>query len=150
VIAMQKVQLPWTTRLIGAMLAVGVTVAHIGDQGGITAFSGDPDWIGWGYRLIEVGGLLTAAVLLVAGGIKLVWVPAALLGVAPFISYILTRTTGLPGDRADVGNWDDWNGTMALIVEASLFVLAVSVLITTARAARTTTPATTREPQLVG
>jgi hypothetical protein len=130
----QKVQLPWTTRLIGAMLALGVTVAHVGDQGGVTAFNDDPDWLGWGYRLIEVGGLATALVLLVAGGIRLAWAPAALLGFVPFVSYLLTRTTGLPGHHDDVGNWSDWSGTMALLVEASLFVLAAAILTSRIRA----------------
>jgi hypothetical protein len=132
---MERVQTPWTTRLIGALLALGITVAHVGDQGGITAFNDDPDWLGWGYRLIEVGGLATAAVLLLIGGIRLAWAPAAVLGLVPFISYILTRTTGLPGHHDDVGNWSDWSGTMALLIEASLFVLAVSVLL-----ARRSTP----------
>jgi hypothetical protein len=135
-----KVRLPWTTRLVGALLALGVTVAHVGDQGGVTAFNDDPDWLGWGYRLIEVGGLATAAVLLVAGAIRLAWAPAALLGLVPFVSYILTRTTGLPGHHDDVGNWADWSGTMALLVEASLFILAVSVLART-RTAGTATAA---------
>ena len=133
---MEKVHLPWTTRFIGALLALGVTVAHVEDQGGITAFNNDPDWLGWGYRLIEVGGLAAAAVLLVAGGIRLAWAPAALLGIAPFVGYILTRTTGLPGHHDDVGNWSQWSGTMSLLVEASLFVLAVSILLPAVRTSR--------------
>ena len=132
----QKVQLPLSTRLIGALLALGVTVAHVGDQGGVTGFNDDPDWLGWGYRLIEVGGLATAAVLLLAGGIRLAWAPAALLGFAPFVGYLLTRTTGLPGHHDDVGNWSDWSGTMALLTEASLVILAVGILVARTRPAQ--------------
>ena len=46
-------------RIVGALLALGVAAAHVADQGGVTAFT-SPGWIGWGYRLIEVGGVLTA------------------------------------------------------------------------------------------
>jgi hypothetical protein len=44
-------------RLAGALLALAVAAVHVADQGGVTAFN-SPDWIGWGYRLIEVGGVL--------------------------------------------------------------------------------------------
>jgi hypothetical protein len=46
-------------RLVGALLALAVAAVHVADQGGVTAFN-SPDWIGWGYRMIEVGGVLTA------------------------------------------------------------------------------------------
>lgn len=128
---MTRVQLSETsvsTRVVGALLALGIVVVHIGDQGGITNFA-DPDWLGWAYRLIEVGGLLTAIVLLAVGGWWLAWAPALLLGAGPFVGYLATRTIGLPNDAGDVGNWDDWGGTMSLLVEAALIVLAVGVLV---------------------
>ena len=46
-------------RIAGVLLALAVAAAHVADKGGVTAFT-SPDWIGWGYRLIEVGGVLTA------------------------------------------------------------------------------------------
>jgi hypothetical protein len=49
-------------RLVGALLALAVAAVHVADQGGVTALN-SPDWIGWGYRLIEVGGVLTALAL---------------------------------------------------------------------------------------
>ena len=51
-------------RLVGALLALAVAAVHVADQGGVTAFN-SPDWIGWSYRLIEVGGVLAALALLV-------------------------------------------------------------------------------------
>lgn len=39
----------------GALLALAVATVHVADQGGITALA-PPSWIGWGYRVIEVGG----------------------------------------------------------------------------------------------
>ena len=50
-------------RLAGAPLALAVAAVHVADQGGITALA-SPHWIGWGYPLIEAGGVLTALTLL--------------------------------------------------------------------------------------
>jgi hypothetical protein len=71
-------------RLVGALLAVAVAAVHVADQGGVTALN-SPDWIGWGYRLIEVGGILTALALLVPrparlGPAWLGWAASVLLG----------------------------------------------------------------------
>ena len=52
-----------TIRMAGALLALAVAAVHVADQGSVTAFT-SPDWIGWSYRLIEVGGVLTALALL--------------------------------------------------------------------------------------
>jgi hypothetical protein len=120
-------------RIAGAMLAVAVAAVHIADQGGVTALN-SPDWIGWSYRLIEVGGALTALVLLLPRPVRpgpawTGWAAGVLLGAGPFVAYILTRTVGLPGDTGDVGNWGDWVGTVSLFVEAALVVLGVSMLL---------------------
>ena len=117
----------------GALMAVAVAAVHVADQGGITVMA-DPAWIGWGYRLIEVGGVLTALILLLPrqawpGPGWLGWAAGALLGVAPLLGYIATRTVGLPGDQADIGNWGDWLGTVSLLVEAALVMLSVSMLL---------------------
>jgi hypothetical protein len=119
-------------RAVGAMLALAVAAVHVADQGGITAFT-SPDWIGWGYRLIEAGGVLTALTLLVPrralpGPAGAGWAAGVLLGTGPFIAYILSRTVGVPGDPGDVGNWGYWVGTVSLLVEAALVALSVSML----------------------
>ena len=138
-------------RFAGALLAVAVAAAHVADQGGVTAMA-SPAWIGWGYRLVEAGGILTALVLLLPspsrpgpvglGPVRLGpawlgpaspgWAAAVLLGAGPFAGYVASRTVGLPGDPGDVGNWGDWVGTVSLLVEAALVMLGASML----RAAR--------------
>jgi hypothetical protein len=123
----------FAVRFAGALLAVAVAVVHVADQGGVTALA-DPAWIGWGYRLIEVGGVLTALILLLPrpnwlGPSWLGWAAGALLGTAPFLGYVATRTVGVPGDAGDVGNWGYWLGTVSLLVEAALVVLSVSMLL---------------------
>jgi hypothetical protein len=93
-----------------------------------------PGWIGWGYRLIEVGGVLTALALLLPrpawlGPAGLGWAAGVLLGAGPFAAYIASRTVGVPGDPGDVGNWGYWVGTVSLLVEAALVLLSVSTLL---------------------
>jgi hypothetical protein len=124
--------LDFGVRAVGAMLALAVATVHVADQGGIMALAA-PHWIGWGYRAIEIGGVLTALVLLVPqrflpGPAWLRWAAALLLGVGPFIGYLASRTIGLPGDASDVGNWDYWVGTVSLLIEAALIMLSISMV----------------------
>jgi hypothetical protein len=119
-------------RVAGALLALAVSAVHVADQGGVTALN-SPAWMGWGYRLIEVGGVLTALALLLPrpawlGPAWLRWAAAVLLGAGPFLGYVASRTVGLPGDPGDVGNWGYWVGTVALAIEAALVVLSTSML----------------------
>jgi hypothetical protein len=142
----------FAVRFVGALLAVAIAAVHVADQGGITAMA-SPAWIGWGYRLIEAGGILTAMVLLLPGAgrpgparpgqvraagrrpgpawlgpASLGWAAGVLLGAGPFLGYIASRTVGVPGDPGDVGNWGYWVGTVSLLVEAALVMLSVSML----------------------
>ena len=122
-----------TIRLVSALLALAVAGIHVADQGGITAFNSPPDWLGWAYRIIEVAGVLTALMLLLPRSGWLGWAAGALLGIGPFLSYLTSRSIGLPGDHADVGNWGYWVGTESLIVEAALVTLCATMLLPTAR-----------------
>jgi hypothetical protein len=130
-----------SVRVIGAMLALAVAAVHVADQGGVTALN-SPHWIGWGYRLIEVGGAATALVLLLPRPARLTattgWAAGVLLGIGPFAAYILSRTVGVPGDPGDVGNWGYWVGTVSMFVEAALVVLSVSMLLALRQEARRT------------
>jgi hypothetical protein len=110
-----------------------VTAVHVADQGGVTALA-SPHWIGWGYRLIEVGGILTALVLLLSPLVPVSlawagWAAGALLGAGPFAAYLTSRSVGVPGDHGDVGNWGYWVGTVSLFIEAALAVLSVRMLL---------------------
>jgi hypothetical protein len=118
---------PFATRLVGAALALAVTTVHVADQGGITNFAA-PNWLGWAYRLIEVGGLLVALTLLVAALARLAWAAGVLLGLGPLVGYVASRTVGVPSDPGDVGNWSDWVGTLSLVIEAGIVVLGLGML----------------------
>lgn len=115
-------------RLVSALLALAVAGVHVADQGGITAFT-SPDWMGWAYRMIEVGGVLTALLLLLPWSAWLGWAAGVLLGIGPFLGYLASRSVGVPGDHADIGNWGYWLGTDSLIVEAALVILSVGMLV---------------------
>ena len=138
----------FAVRFTGALLAVAVAAVHVADQGGITAMA-SPAWIGWGYRLVEIGGIVTALILLLPvpsrpgpvrigpirlgparlGPADLGWAAGILLGAGPFIGYIASRSVGVPGDSGDVGNWGYWVGTVSLLVEAALILLSVGMLL---------------------
>jgi hypothetical protein len=133
----------FAVRLVGALLAVAVATVHVADQGGITAMA-SPAWVGWGYRLVEAGGLLVALLLLLPGTAwlraiqadRIAWAGAVLLGAGPFTGYIASRTVGIPGDPYDVGNWGYWVGTVSLLVEAALLMLGLIMLLALRAAAR--------------
>ena len=55
----------WPAVVTSALLSITVSVIHVLDQGGITKWAGPPWWLGWGYRAIEAGGVLSALALLV-------------------------------------------------------------------------------------
>jgi hypothetical protein len=115
-------------RLTGALLALAVAAVHVADQGAVTMLA-SPHWLGWGFRLIEAGGVLTAAALLLPWSAWLGWAAGLLLGLGPLTGYITTRSVALPGDRGDVGNWGYWVGTESLAVEAALIMLSVAMLL---------------------
>ncbi len=117
-----------SVRLVGALLALAVATVHIADQGTITALT-SPHWIGWGYRFIEVGGVLTAFAVLLSRPAWMGWAAGVLLGIGPFVGYIASRSVGVPGDPGDVGNWGYWVGTVSLFIEAALVVLSATMLL---------------------
>lgn len=119
-------------RLVSALLALAVAAVHVADQGGLTALN-SPAWLGWSFRVIEAGGVLTAVVLLLPWSAWLGWAAGLLLGTGPFLGYVTSRSIGLPGDHADVGNWGYWVGTLSLIVEAALVILCVGMLLPVAQ-----------------
>jgi hypothetical protein len=116
-----------TVRFVAGLLAVAVAVAHVADQGGVTALAA-PQWLGWSYRVIEVGGVVTALGLAWRRSILVSSWAGLVVGTGPFLGYIASRTIGVPGDPADVGNWSDWVGTVALLVEAGLATVSVALL----------------------
>jgi hypothetical protein len=146
----------WNVVLPAALLCATVTAIHVLDQGSITAYAGKPWWLGWGYRAVEAGGVLTALLLLTRLLPRLAWSAALLVGLGPFVMYLLTRGVGLPGDPDDKGAWGDKLGTVSLMVEAALILAAVMTIVRlishapSRRAIRPAIESHTRERELVG
>ena len=126
----------WPAVLTTAMLSITVSVIHVLDQGGITKYAGSPWWLGWGYRAVEVGGVLTALALVAHRRWMSTWLAAFLVGLGPSTVFLLTRLVGLPGDPGDLGNWGDPLGTASLFVEGTLMLTAGTTLIRFRRADR--------------
>ena len=96
-------------------------------------------WLKYGFYMVEISSTISAA--LIIRGKTLGWLLGLASSVGPMSGYILSRTTGLPGDSADVGNWGYLLGTVSLIVEGSFVVLAVICLMRIGRAWQPTSDA---------
>lgn len=115
----------------GAVLCLAVTYIHLADQGGYSPsewFPGhtDPTYVRIGYYVLEAAGVLAAVLLFTRA--RLGWLLAVGVALGPLVGYLLTRTTGLPDATDDIGNWGDTLGTVSLVVEAALLLLAVTGL----------------------
>ena len=88
----------------------------------------ETSYIGWMYIGLVLASLALAAALVFTKHHRLAWTAASGLAAATFIGYCLSRTTGLPHANYDIGNWGEPLGIVSLIVEASVVVMAVSLL----------------------
>ncbi|HEU5426607.1 MAG TPA: hypothetical protein VFU74_07035 [Actinocrinis sp.] len=117
-------------RATAALLCLGVSVVHVIDQGGVPG-SKDPAYVGAGYYVLEIAGVI-AALLLIQSGSVLGWLLSLGVAAGPIAGYILSRGPGLPDYHDDRGNWNEPLGVVSLIVEGFLLLLAV-IPIRTAR-----------------
>jgi hypothetical protein len=81
------------------------------------------------YVIRVVAALLALGALLLPRPAWPGWAAGVLLGAAPLLGYLASRTIGVPGDSGDVGNWGDWVGTVSLFLEAGLLVLSIGMLL---------------------
>ncbi len=118
-------QTPLPVLVLGAGLALAIAVIHLQDQGGLLGDQ-SPMWLKYGYYLIEISSTISAA-LIIRGKVIGWWLGLA-SSVGPMTGYILSRTVGVPGDPGDIGNWGYLLGTVSLIVEGTLAVVALICL----------------------
>jgi hypothetical protein len=113
-----------------AALCLAVSWIHVQDQGG---FPGDkePGYVGAGYYLLEVAGVVGAALLLAGGprGRRGPWLLAAAVALGPLVGYVLSRGPGLPDYGDDRGNWSEPLGLVSIAVEVALLATAAAVLL---------------------
>jgi hypothetical protein len=111
-------------RLLGVLGIAAIAVIHILDAVG--TFS-DSRYIFWLYMAIVIGAV-PISLLLLHWASPLAWTAVAALAAGPLLGYVLTRTVGLPGDTADVGNWLDTLGLASLFAESGVLGLAITRL----------------------
>ncbi len=114
-------QTPFPLLVLGAGLALAIAVIHLQDQGGLLG-NQSPLWLKYGYYLVEISSTISAA--LIIRGKTFGWLLGLASSIGPMTGYILSRSVGVPGDQGDVGNWGYLLGTVSLIVEGSLILLA--------------------------
>jgi hypothetical protein len=107
-------------RGLGIVGLAGIALVHVIDAPGQFA---DVPYLGWMYVGLIASSLGLAAVLLRRSDPR-AWTAAGALALSVIAGYALSRTTGLPGDSGDVGNWAEPLGIASLFVEGC--VVAVS------------------------
>jgi hypothetical protein len=113
--------------VLGLLGCLGVAAIHVIDQGGVPG-SKTPDYVQVLYYLLEVAGVVAAAVLLTRYA-RLGWFLSLGVAVGPILGYVLSRGPGLPNYSDDIGNWGEPLGIISLFVEGTLLVLAATALL---------------------
>ncbi|MCU1659344.1 MAG: hypothetical protein JWO57_4000 [Pseudonocardiales bacterium] len=108
------------TRGAAAIALTAVAVIHIVDLP--STLQATPV-IGSGYFVLVVAAVLAAAMLLTLPG-RLVWALTSAIAGGALLAYVLSRTTGLPTDSLDVGNWNCSLGVAAISTESLIVLLA--------------------------
>jgi hypothetical protein len=124
-------------RAVGAVALGALALIHVEDLPGTISSS---LLIGVEYLALIAASVLVAGLLLTRSGAR-VWLAAGALAGSAMLAYTLSRTTGIPGDSGDVGNWQCSLGLAALTVEAMIILVAGSAVFTTTRASATARPA---------
>jgi hypothetical protein len=81
------------------------------------------------WLFMALAAACAALALRLAQGVdRRAWAFVSLLAASALAGYLLSRTTGVPGDADDVGDWGNRLGLAALAVEAVLLPLALTRL----------------------
>src|SRR3954453_11298985 len=113
------------TRFVAAVGLAGIALIHLLDSLG--KFQETP-YMGWMYVGLMVSCLAVAATLLHANA-REAWLAAVALPALAIVGFVLTRTTGLPQAKGDIGNWSEPLGLAALFVEGTVVALAGYALV---------------------
>jgi hypothetical protein len=107
-------------RAVGIIGLLGIGLIHLLDSIGKY---GETRYIFWMYIALIVGSIAVAGLLLYRGG-RLAWGAAGVLALSAIAGFVLSRTTGLPSAKGDVGNWTEPLGLASLFVEGCLVALS--------------------------
>jgi len=114
-------------RMVGVLGCLGVVAVHVLDQGGVPGSKG-PDYVQLLYYVLEVAGVVVAALLL-ANLARVGWLLSLGVAAGPIVGYVLSRGPGLPDYTDDIGHWTEPLGLISLVVETILLILAAVSLL---------------------
>src|SRR4051794_4528847 len=107
-------------RTVAAVGLAGIALIHLLDALG--KFQETP-YMGWMYVGLIVSCLAVAATLLHTHA-REAWLATIALPASAIVGFVLTRTTGLPQAKGDIGNWSEPLGLAALFVEGAVIAIA--------------------------
>src|SRR5450432_2071749 len=113
-------------RAVGAVALGALALIHVEDLPDTISSS---LLIGVEYLALIAASIVVGGLLLIRSGPR-VWLAAAGLAGSAMLAYTLSRTTGIPGDSGDIGNWRCSLGLAALTVEAMILLVAGSAVLT--------------------
>src|SRR5229473_2854356 len=112
-------------RAVAIIGLAGFALIHLLDLP--DTMSGTP-YIGWMYIGLIASAIGLAGALVRTSNTR-IWAAAAGLVISVIVSYVLSRTTGLPQSSDDIGNWGQPLGIAMLFVGGSLLALTGTVLL---------------------
>ena len=113
-------------RAVGAVALASLALIHVED---LPDTWGDSTLVGSAFvALIAVSLVLAAALLARPAWATRLWLAVGAVGAGAMVAYVLSRTSGIPGDDDDIGNWRCSLGLATLTVEALIMVLAAWVV----------------------
>ena len=90
-------------RPVAVVGLAGVALIHLLDAPGTFA---DAPYKGWLYVALIAGSLATAAALVRSDDLR-AWAAAAALPAGAIVTFVISRTIGLPQGADDIGNWTE-------------------------------------------
>lgn len=100
----------------------GIGLIHLID--GIGKYH-ETRYIFWMYMALIVGTIAVGGAVLFTRS-RVAFLAAAGLASSAAVGYVLSRTTGLPNAKGDIGNWTEPLGLASLFVEGVVFAVATS------------------------
>jgi len=107
-------------RAVGIVGLLGVGLIHLLDSIGKYH---ETRYVFWMYVALIAGTIAVSGWLLHCES-RLAWLAAGALAASAIAGYVLSRTTGLPSAKDDIGNWAEPLGLASLFVEGCLVALS--------------------------
>jgi hypothetical protein len=109
------------TRAVGAVALAAVAIIHLVD---LSDTLSETPLIGYGYYVLAAVALFGAFMLMTVPD-RWVWALVDLTAFGAVVAYVLSRTTGLPTDSLDIGNWNCSLGIAAISTETLVVMMAM-------------------------